>query len=1108
LASPVAAQPTVPAGFAVTSLTPGVTFNLPTCLAFLPDGRALVGEKRGRVYLVDNGARTLLWSAEPEVLDIADSGLEDVAVDPDFPHNGRIYLLYDVDPDSAGTQDAHEYGFGRLVRYQMGADGRSLDPASRTVLMGSDWAHGNVITAGVHTVASIRFGADGSMLVSIGDGAIDTRVDAGHCPACRPDTATAALFGPGRTASDEDIGAFRAQDDSSLCGKILRLDPNTGLGLPDNPFFDGSPDSRQSRVYAKGLRNPYRFAVRPGTGGAGHPGTLYVGDVGWFSYEEIDVLDGPGRDFGWPCREGLYPIDEYGAATPKAFACRTLDASAFRAPVMTWPHDDGSQSVPPGIIGNCSIGGFFYTGAGYPGTYTGRYFFADYGGNWIASATFDAQDQLVAEEPFGTDFDGPTELAADPLNGDLCYVSILTGEVRRIHYVGLENHAPVAVATVSPPDSGRAPFTAHFSALASHDPDGQPLTYLWSFGDRTTSSEPEPAHTFQGGGLYSVILTATDPLGAVGYDTVVVTVSGPRRFPSTPVLDAFDRGSGDPGSDWSVGIPDVSIGDSTLVALDGASVASIWTDWDFGPDQEAFVTLNALPASGGRVGVRLKAPLPDTPGGVDVTYHPGGVEVALVDDSGIHYRLGSVRANFIPGDVLGARFYRDGELQVYQNRAYLGSVRLTNWHGSSQRGYVGLVLDGAAGAKLDDFGGGDIVSASTWPPIARILAPADHAFYVAGDTVRLVAAPALASDTLVTRFRWQVDTHHNNHVHPGTFVSSVPTDAFVAANHDDGTGVFLRVNLTLTRDGLVDSTSVNLYPARDLVAGPITVTPARPESGSVAEYRFTIRNPEPMLMPYSHWVLQADGVAIASGDTLVQAFGAVDIDCRVMTSLTIGAHTLRLTLDSLQKVVEMDESNNVQLQPLLVVLSNGPTFTAAPVAMPRAMLARISWATDRHARGVVYYGVTAAFGDSAQTRTDSTMHRVPLRGLKPETRYFFMVKAIDALGVVNVAPIDSFTTQRDTSVTDYALSEAFPNPSSGAVQMTLALPRLSGVRFQVFDVQGRQVWAEPERLVAPGRWAISWAGIDANGTPVRAGVYWARVTTAGRHFTRRLLRAP
>src|SRR6185503_13125680 len=96
-------------------------------------------------------------------------------------------------------------------------------------------------------------------------------------------------FTAGRTDAFENIGAFRAQSLTSLAGKVLRINPVDGTGYPSNPYWDGNPLSKRSRIWVYGLRNPFRIQVRPGTGNAsptaGDPGTLYIGDVGWNTWE-------------------------------------------------------------------------------------------------------------------------------------------------------------------------------------------------------------------------------------------------------------------------------------------------------------------------------------------------------------------------------------------------------------------------------------------------------------------------------------------------------------------------------------------------------------------------------------------------------------------------------------------------------------------------------------------------------------------------------------------------------------------------------------------------------------------------------------------------------
>lgn len=436
LAAPCAHAVTLPAGF-VTPALPFV-FDRPTSLAFLPDGGLLVAEKGGIVYVVRGSSRWAMWVHEEEVLNADDRGLLAVAVDPKFRINRRLYFLLAVDPDSNGVElDHFDDTFGRLVRYEVSAtDSNRVDESTRTVLIGRTWAEGFPSGSGTHTIAALEWGADGSLLVSAGDGAHFSQMDPGGLDP--------GLFAPGRTDSAENIGAFRAQDLESLDGKVLRIDPNTGAGFASNPYFDGNPFSNRSRVWSYGHRNPFRIARRPGTGlpdpAAGSPGTLYVGDVGWSTWEELDVVRVPGANFGWPCYEGPESSPPYQGATPAHHGCPSIGSpenpALPTAPVAWFHHEQSSLSSTPGVRGGVIAGGMFYTGAGYPSSYQGAYFFGDYVRDWIKVLHPDGNDQVIAIDDFGTGAGRPVAFAADPAGGDVYYAAIGSGEVRRIRYVG------------------------------------------------------------------------------------------------------------------------------------------------------------------------------------------------------------------------------------------------------------------------------------------------------------------------------------------------------------------------------------------------------------------------------------------------------------------------------------------------------------------------------------------------------------------------------------------------------------------------------------------------------------------------------------------------
>ena len=155
------------------------------------------------------------------------------------------------------------------------------------------------------------FAADGTLLASCGDGGSYTTTDAGSAS----ETYYAQALSDGIIRSNENVGALRSQMINSLNGKILRFDPSTGNGVSSNPFYSSSsPRSAKSRVWALGFRNPFRISIKPNTGSTnpaiGDIGEIYVGDVGWNTYEELNIMKLQGTNCGWPLLEGITPMSK------------------------------------------------------------------------------------------------------------------------------------------------------------------------------------------------------------------------------------------------------------------------------------------------------------------------------------------------------------------------------------------------------------------------------------------------------------------------------------------------------------------------------------------------------------------------------------------------------------------------------------------------------------------------------------------------------------------------------------------------------------------------------------------------------------------------------
>lgn len=303
------------------------TWNQPLGIAFDGNKRMYVWEKAGYVWTVDtNGVKSSvpLLDIKEEVGNWVDHGLNGFALDPNFLSNGYFYCFYTVDRHyllyygtpayKANKSENNNATIARVVRFQadINTNFNTIVPNSKTILIGATKKDGIVITHTSHSGGSLVFGKDGSLLISTGDGASFNGIDSGSSV---NSLYYQALLDTMITTRD-NVGSYKSQLLNCYNGKILRIDPMTGLGLPTNPYYDSSnPNSARSKVWCLGLRNPFRIVLAPNTGStditAGQPGVLIIGDVGWFNYEEVNVSKNGGENFGWPLFEGLTPHADY-----------------------------------------------------------------------------------------------------------------------------------------------------------------------------------------------------------------------------------------------------------------------------------------------------------------------------------------------------------------------------------------------------------------------------------------------------------------------------------------------------------------------------------------------------------------------------------------------------------------------------------------------------------------------------------------------------------------------------------------------------------------------------------------------------------------------------
>ncbi len=477
--------------------------GLPVAFAYAPDGRIFIARKTGVIDVWDGGVQHVWVDMRNEVNSIGARGMLGLALDPAFATNHRVFLMFTQELDPANP-DSSEAAGGEIISLKQQAGNPDLaDPSTRVTLLA-----GYPSTSTEHTIGDLHFDVQGRLLASTGDGAN-----------------LGVLQGQ----------ALVSQNLDDLRGKILRIDANTGLGVPDNPYFNaGQPASVRSKVFAFGFRNPYRFSIDP------DDGTVYAGNVGWNTWEMLNAFPtstlNPDKDRngGWPCYEGgngvALPQPLYQFAPATQAACQAIYSPAEggtgageSTPLYSYRHDD-----PGGENGSAITAGPKYVGtSNYPAQYVGQLFIGDY-----------ARDRFQTVNPttgVATDF-GPAEDWGNPVDiqvapdGNVAYLAISTGELREIVYTG-SNHVPVAAASAVKTSSATAPFNAQFIGSGSSDADpGDTLTYDWHFQDGTPDSHQiSPAHTFQNAGSYDVTLTVSDghPGGTVETDLWIDVANTP-----------------------------------------------------------------------------------------------------------------------------------------------------------------------------------------------------------------------------------------------------------------------------------------------------------------------------------------------------------------------------------------------------------------------------------------------------------------------------------------------------------------------------------------------------------------------------------------------------
>ena len=547
--------------FTKTQLVTGHFFE-PTEMTVLPNLDILVAQRRGEIMLYKNGDSTVSQALSLNVYYKtntpgvnAEEGVLGIQADPNFKENNQVFIFYSPIDTSVNRLSRFTFRNDTLVDEKV-----VLQFYSQREIC-------------CHTGGSIAFDKDGLLYLSTGDNSTpfnepgQTYVNNGYAPL------------DDRPGHEQYDARRTSGNPNDLRGKILRIKvlPDGTYEIPEGNLYPKGQEGTRPEIYVQGNRNPYRISVDQKNG------WLYWGEVGPDASEDSMGIRGPrGYDevnqarkagfFGWPLFiANNIPYHQYDYATgttgPLFDAAKPVNASRNNTGIRELPPAQSafiyypygpSKEFPQVKTGgrNAMAGPVYYTdrypeATRLPEYYNGKLIIYDWIRGWVKAVTMQPNGDFDKMEPFleNLKFNSMIDMEVGP-DGKLYLLEYGSGwfsknpdaGLARIDYNG-GNRAPRVAGISVDRQSGALPFKVRVSVDVK-DPENDPLTYRWNFGNgvQKETKEPYVEHTYDKAGDYQVQVEVSDDKKETvksntvsvyaGNETpeVTITVEGNRQF--------------------------------------------------------------------------------------------------------------------------------------------------------------------------------------------------------------------------------------------------------------------------------------------------------------------------------------------------------------------------------------------------------------------------------------------------------------------------------------------------------------------------------------------------------------------------------------------------